>query len=132
MCRNGLADLVGSKTILFPFKFDSGVPAKRFDLRFISRAKELLPTDIETICVIAHVPQFSFGEKLSELRVEQQVNPATIDDRSFTTLFRRRNAVEPDLHWPAIGMGTFVVKQNGLIGRVRRRAVDVAVHSLAR
>src|SRR5207237_5446439 len=50
----------------------------------------------------------------------------------LTTVRRGLSAVKPDLHGPAMHVRAFVVKEDRLIGGIRRCAVNVAAYARAR
>src|ERR1051325_3583937 len=125
MHADRIAHLASSQPIIrLPLKLNPRTPAELFNHRTIVSSIEGTPTDINPIRVVAHVHHLALSETLDDRRIEPPVNFTAINNRRLASLLRRLHAVEPDAQRPAMHVRAFVMKQDRLIVRVRRRAVN--------
>src|SRR5262249_37251737 len=115
-----------------PLELGSGGATDLFDPRPVLRPVEALPRDIEPLGVVADVEQSLLPEAPSELRIQSCVDLAAVHDRRLAALSGRLHAAKGDLPGPAVHVRALVVKEDRLIGGIRRRSVDLAAHRLAR
>ncbi len=121
MSNHDRTNLTCAQTVIvFPFIVHSRLAAILFHRRFVVGTKEALPTHVNPIRIIPDVHHFLLLERVADLRIEELINGAAIDDRCLAALLCRLNAVEPDLARPAMHVGAFVMKEDRLLGWVRR------------
>src|SRR6185369_11039417 len=119
MLHHCFTHLSGPQAIIFlPLKIHGSRPAIVFDHCPIRRFKELLPTHVQSVSKITDVHNFSALKFSDNLRNEQLINFAAINDWSFAAFLRRLNTIEELLHRPAMHVGAFVMKQNSLLSGV--------------
>src|SRR5215212_3080815 len=119
MSRHGRANLSRPQTIsALPFKLQAHSSTIGFDFRPVAGAKELFPRDIKPLYVVSNIHQPFACKLLSNRRVQRLINLPTIDNWSFAARERSFDAMKPDFERPAVHLRTFVVRKDGLIGRI--------------
>src|SRR5437868_4013128 len=111
--------------ILFPDALDTRAAAVVFHLVSGGNAKGCLPWQAEVFTEIANEHPALFVKALSDLRADAIVNSSHVGNRSLTACRGRDHAEEEDLYRPGDHVIEFVMKRDGLIGRIFGRGIDL-------
>src|SRR5215208_3814653 len=84
MRGDGLANLTRAQFTTPPFVFDSHAPAVRLYLVWITGLEDVLPREIQSSAVVAHVHHSLFHESFFDLGRNPLEDNATIGNRCFT------------------------------------------------
>src|SRR6476659_6119471 len=130
--RSGVLDDRGTNlsgpqpSVRRPIPFDAVLPAGLLYDGLVFGVKKVLPAHIKSRSEIPHVHQCSFCKFLAELWLQTFAHFPAVHDRCFSTLLCCLHAEKGLFQWPAMQMGAFIVKENGLIRRIGCRSIEVA------
>src|SRR5688572_605430 len=133
MLRSRLPDLARLESVaVFPLNFNCVVATKLVNDRAIGSLKNCLPLKPKAVVVIANVEDLQFRKASANCRAYALIDLSAVGDGCLTAFRRALDATEVEFQRPAQPIGTFVVQEDRMFGRILRRSVDTIEHLATR
>jgi len=113
-----------------PQVFDRALRANLCQRVLIVGSEDLLPGDIDTRVIVAHVPDSARLEQIQQITAQGPTEQTHVGERSFSTDGRRLQATESEFQRPLTLVRVLVVQGNFLGRRIVRRRENTVPNRL--